>query len=158
LIEDFRYGLRRAVALLPCCSASMADEPRQRRSRAPLPRRVSQDVVPEPEPAHTRDLGRPDTDSASDNGREATELRSVTPGQSALRRSRVLSPPASSKSHWYDGVSRHWRHHVNITVPHDDCRDHLGKASVSVSCCACCGWYPWCIHANMNVFLFSPDH
>jgi hypothetical protein len=49
------------------------DEPRQRR---PLPSRVSQDVVPEPEAAYFSRT--PDADSASDNEREATELRSVT--------------------------------------------------------------------------------
>jgi len=153
LLEHFRYGLRRAAAaaaaLLPYCSASMADEPRQRR---PLPPRVSQDVVPEPEPAHVR----PDADSASDNEREATELRSVTPGQSARRRSRVLSPPASSKVHWYNNsvLSKYWRHHVNITVPHDDCRDHLGKASVLCLCKL--RMILQCFPAN-TVF-FSPDH
>jgi len=121
-------------------NADAVDEPRQRR---PLPRRTSQDVVPEPEPAH---LGN--ADSASDNEREATELRSVTPGQESVRRrSRVLSPPASSKLHWYNNsvLSKFWRHHVNITVPHDDCRDHLGKASVSVLCCAYSRCYPRCL-------------
>lgn len=151
LLEHSRYGLRRAAAatLLPCCSASMAHEPRQRR---PLPPRVSQDVVPEPEPAYVR----PDADSTSDNECEATELRSVTPGQSARRRSRVLSPPASSKVHWYSNsvLSRYWRHHVNITVPHDDCRDHLGKASVLCLCKL------RMIHRCLptDTVFFSPDH
>ena len=125
LLGGFRHDLRRAPARsieLLCYSASMAEEPRQRR---PLPWRASQDVVSEPEPVHIR----PDADSASDDEREATELRSVTSGR---RRSRVLSTPASSKLRW-------WRHHVNITVPHDDCRDHLGKASVLRWCCADCG-------------------
>lgn len=112
--------------------ADAVDEPRQRR---PLPPRVSQDVVPEPEAAYFSRT--PDADSASDNEREATELRSVTPG--ARRRSRVLSPPAGSKLHRYDPLSKFWRHHVNITVPHDDCRDHLGKADVRRCTFACCG-------------------
>lgn len=124
-----RYGLE--TCFLLCYSAVMAEEPRQRRPPQPP---ESHHVLPEPEPAHTR---RSDADSASDNEREATELRSVTPGQqSARRRSRVLSPPARSKLHWYDPVSKYWRHHINITVPHDDCRDHLGKASVLRSACA----------------------
>jgi hypothetical protein len=113
--------------------ADAVDEPRQRR---PLPPRVSQDVVPEPEAAYFSRT--PDADSASDNEREATELRNVTPGQSARRRSRVLSPSISSKLHWYDPFSKYWRHNVNITVPHDDCRDHLGKASVFRCACVCC--------------------
>ena len=113
--------------------ADAVDEPRQRR---PLPPRVSQDAVPEPEAAYFSRT--PDADSASDNEREATELRNVTPGQSARRRSRVLSPSISSKLHWYDPFSKYWRHNVNITVPHDDCRDHLGKASVLLCACVCC--------------------
>jgi hypothetical protein len=140
-----RYGLiRRALcaARFPRRYASMAEEPRQRR---PLSRHGSQDVLPEPEPAHTR---QPDEESASDNEREATELRSITPGQhSARRRSRVLSPPASSKLHWYDPVSKYWRHHINITVPHDDCRDHLGKARTLCCACARCGWHTVCLFA-----------
>ena len=128
--------------------ADAVDEPRQRR---PLPPRVSQDAVPEPEAAYFSRT--PDADSASDNEREATELRNVTPGQSARRRSRVLSPSISSKLHWYDPFSKYWRHNVNITVPHDDCRDHLGKASVSVLCCAYCG----CTH-GASMPTLSPSH
>jgi len=94
----------------------MADEQRQRRSNG---------AVPEPEPAHTRSA---DGESEHDGDREATELRSVTSARHQTRRSRVLSPPARPESHWYDPVRKFWRHSVRITVPHDDCRDHLGKA------------------------------
>lgn len=100
----------------------MAEEPRQRR---PLATHVSKETVPEPEPVHTRSS---DPDPESDNEREATELHSVQ--QSGRRLSRVLSPPPREKVHWYDPVSKFWRHHVRISVPHDDCRDHLGKACV----------------------------
>jgi hypothetical protein len=111
----------------------MAGEPRHRH---PLPRPISQHLVPEPQPAHTR---RSDADTESDNEREATELRSVPSfQQSGRQNSRILSsPPAiSTNSHWYNlnPARRFWRHCVRITVPHDDCRDHLGKASVL--CCA----------------------
>jgi hypothetical protein len=155
LLEGLRrYGLRRAfcTAKFHCRSASMAEEPRQRRS---LPQHESQDVLPEPEPAHTR---QPDEESASDNEREATELRNITPGQhSARRRSRVLSPPASSKLHWYDPVSKYWRHHINITVPHDGCRDHLGKARTLCCACACCGWHPECLLAAFFASSITTD-
>lgn len=95
----------------------MAEEARQRRR--------SNGVVPEPEPAHTR---RSDAESDSDNDREATELQDVTSPPEQRRLSRILSPPARPQSHWYDGGRKFWRHNVRITVPHDDCRDHLGKA------------------------------
>jgi hypothetical protein len=128
----------------------MADEPRQRRA---IPRRASQDVVSEPEPAHTRDFGGPDADSASDIEREATELRSVTPA--GRRRSRVLSPPASSELHWYNPLSKYWRHNVNITVPHDDCRDHLGKASVHRCACAWLRVIPIVLPCQRFLLLFT---
>lgn len=95
----------------------MAEEARQRRK--------SNGVVPEPEPAHTR---RSDAESDSDNDREATELQDVTSPPEQRRLPRILSPPARPESHWYDGGRKFWRHNVRITVPHDDCRDHLGKA------------------------------
>jgi hypothetical protein len=115
------------------CFASMAGEPRHRHNH-PLPRPVSQHPVPEPQPAHTR---RSDADTESDNEREATELRSVSSlHQSGRQNSRILSsPPAlSSDSHWYDPVGKFWRHNIKISVPHDDCRDHLGKACVPCRC------------------------
>jgi hypothetical protein len=114
------------------CFASMASEPRHRH---PLPRPVSQHAVPEPQPAHTR---RSDADTESDNEREATELRSVSSFQQSGRQNlRILSSSSaiSTTSHWYDPVRRFWRHCVRITVPHDDCRDHLGKACVLCRAC-----------------------
>ncbi|KAK4499689.1 hypothetical protein PRZ48_010207 [Zasmidium cellare] len=72
--------------------------------------------IPEPEPAYLRD-----TDS--DDEREATELRSVASRQ---RVSRVLSFELPQE-HWYDPVRKFWRHHVRISVPHVDCRDHLAN-------------------------------
>lgn len=110
------------------CFASMTGEPRHRH---PVPRPVSpQHTVPEPQPAHTR---RSDAETDSDNEREATELRSVpSRQQSGRQNSRILSSPPSisTTSHWYDPVRKFWRHCVIISVPHDDCRDHLGKACV----------------------------
>lgn len=122
---------RHILHLVFCRLACMAEDARQRR---PPPRRTSQDVVPEPEPAHTRR-----SEAESDDEREATELQSVTSTQhSGRRRSRVLSPSsASSKLHWYDPLSKYWRHNVNITVPHDDCRDHLGKAGILFEMSVC---------------------
>lgn len=101
--------------------------------KTPLARVLSPDALPEPEPAHTR---RPEadtetgTETCSDQEREATELRDVGPAPEPSRHSRVLGPQAASKSRWYDPVRRFWRHHIRISVPHDDCRDHLGKRCV----------------------------
>lgn len=82
------------------------------------------DQLPEaPEPVHPR---TPDTES--DDELEATELRDVSAsaGATIVRASRILSP-AKDKGHWYDPLYKFWRHHIRITVPHDDCRDHLGE-------------------------------
>lgn len=86
---------------------------------------VQRDILPPelPEPTHPR---TPETES--DDELEATELRDVSatrPG-TGLRTSRILSP-ADHKRHWYDPIARFWRHHVRISVPHDDCRDHLAN-------------------------------
>lgn len=117
----------------------MAEEPRQRKSLSQHTPSEQAVPVPEPEPAHTR---RSDADSDSDDEREATELRDVSPGH--RWHSRALTPP-SAELHWYDPVKKFWRHHVRITVPHDDCRDHLGKpcATLVLSC--------------GNIFILAPS-
>lgn len=92
---------------------------------------VQRDILPPelPEPTHPR---TPETES--DDELEATELRDVSatrPG-TGVRTSRILSP-ADHKRHWYDPIARFWRHHVRISVPHDDCRDHLGELLQALS-------------------------
>lgn len=89
----------------------------QRKSQEVSGDPVRKGQIPEPEPAHLRD----DTDS--DDEREATELRTVV---QRPRLSRVLSAGLAPQ-HWYDPVWKFWRHHVRISVPHVDCRDHLGE-------------------------------
>jgi len=80
----------------------------------------SRDLIPEPEPIHRR---TPDTES--DDEFEATELRDV----SATERVRVphALSPTQHKRHWYNPIHKFWRHHIRISVPHNDCRDHLGE-------------------------------
>ena len=89
-----------------------------------------------PEPAHVREsreqrrLSEVST-SDDDDEREATELRSVSHDSGVVVRprvSRVLSP-GKPQTHWYDPVRRYWRHEIRISVPHVDCRDHLGRCT-----------------------------
>ncbi|KAH9827081.1 hypothetical protein Tdes44962_MAKER09831 [Teratosphaeria destructans] len=84
---------------------------------------LSQDAIPEPEPAYTTGE-RPET--ASDDEREATELHGIKPHDETRRISRIISPDEPTVNRW-DPVRRFWRHHVRISVPHDDCRDHLAN-------------------------------
>ncbi|KAF2763654.1 hypothetical protein EJ03DRAFT_283703 [Teratosphaeria nubilosa] len=86
-------------------------------------RGLSQDAIPELEPAHT--IGeRPET--ASDDEREATELHGIKSRDETRRVSRIISPDGPAV-YWWDPVWKFWRHHVRISVPHDDCRDHLAN-------------------------------
>lgn len=83
---------------------------------------ISGDVVHRPDPAHVRgehELG---------DELEATELGPMD-GENKTQRprlSRVLSEGMPT-AHWYDPIKRVWRHEVRISVPHEDCRDHLGR-------------------------------
>ncbi len=88
------------------------------------------DTVQLPELAHVRDsveTHRDETDS--DSELEATELRDMRDSVTSTlpRISHVLSL-GMAPVYWYDPFKRFWRHQVRITVPHDDCRDHLGKS------------------------------
>lgn len=98
------------------------------------------DLISPPEAAHLRESHEEprrrhssattvsDHESSSEDEREATELTAVRPAPPQGQRpklSRVLSPGKPLK-HWYDPVKRYWRHEIRISVPHVDCRDHLG--------------------------------
>lgn len=105
------------------------------------PRREDPILPQQPAPAHLREsheTRRPSSastasdhaPSSDDDDREATELRPVTHG--APRLSRILSPGTPAQ-HWYDPVKRYWRHEIRISVPHVDCRDHLGECVPDVA-------------------------
>jgi hypothetical protein len=104
-------------------------------SRTMEDRRADQpsgDPIPEPEPAHIVD---DEQATQPDDEQEATELRAVsTAPHSAKRRkiSRIISPDKSS-IRWHDPFTRAWRHHIRLSVPHVDCRDHLGKSVTRVT-------------------------
>lgn len=92
----------------------------------------SEDVIDVPEPAHS--LERHPTES--DDELEATELRQLgaepeRPARPTL--SHVISP-GKPMIHWWDPVKKFWRHQVRITVPHVDCRDHLGECMINAAC------------------------
>ncbi|KAI5366284.1 hypothetical protein Slin14017_G039240 [Septoria linicola] len=81
-------------------------------------RSIRDDEIPEPEPAHIPD-GIPEDE------REATELHTAT--TRASRASRVLTPSLQSSPGLLSPIKKFWRHHVQISVPHVDCRDHLAN-------------------------------
>ena len=91
------------------------------------------DVIQRPEPARSPAHSLERYDTESDDELEATELRQLS--QDQLRReierlprvSHVISP-GQPMVHWYDPVKKFWRHSVRISVPHEDCRDHLGES------------------------------
>ena len=89
-------------------------------------RRSSQpsgDRVTEPEPAHLRDDG--DTvQTVPDDEREAIDLQ--TPADRKQRRVSWVLSPERQRQHWYNPVRKLWRHNIRMSVPHVDCRDHLG--------------------------------
>ena len=85
------------------------------------------DVIQQPEPAHVHE-----EQYHSDSDLEATELRPVTPVEHDLKRPPRLSrliTPEKPLVRWYDPIKRFWRHQIRISVPHVDCRDHLGKST-----------------------------
>ncbi|KAK0367232.1 hypothetical protein LTR94_000229 [Friedmanniomyces endolithicus] len=98
-------------------------------SQPPGDRRTTA-AIPEPEQVHIRD----DTSTAQDppdDEPEASELHSPA-DQRKQRVSRIIAS-GSATSHWYDPVGRLWRHHIRLSVPHVDCRDHLGYLRTSLA-------------------------
>lgn len=92
---------------------------------------ASGDALQIPEPAHVRRESYESTihdESESDDELEATELRQLSHDLTATLQpiSHILSP-GKPMIHWYDPIRKFWRHQIRISVPHDDCRDHLGK-------------------------------
>jgi hypothetical protein len=111
---------------LPTLSKRPADEASGDRT---LRHEHAIDTIPEPEPVHIQDI-----DGVPEDEREAVDLH--TPAEQTARqqkrRSRVLSPTRSST---YGGrlgeiIARLWRHNIAISVPHVDCRDHLGMFAI----------------------------
>ncbi|KAK0946417.1 hypothetical protein LTR29_002179 [Friedmanniomyces endolithicus] len=81
-------------------------------------------AIPEPEQVHIRD-GTSTVQDPPDDELEASELHSPA-DQRKQRVSRIIAS-GSAPSHWYDPAGRLWRHHIRLSVPHVDCRDHLAN-------------------------------
>ena len=94
---------------------------------------ASGDVIQRPEPAHS--IERYDTES-DDDELEATELREISEESERMPRLSHVISPQKPMIRWYDPVKKFWRHNVRISVPHDDCRDHLGESLGCVRLCA----------------------
>lgn len=56
--------------------------------------------------------------------REATELDDVS---ILSRRATRLSSVGQAPKHWYDPFTKLWHQQIRVSVPHVDCRDHLGE-------------------------------
>jgi len=92
----------------------------------------------------TDQLDLPTEDEVDDYEREATELgiycdisatdsrpdeddSAILPGQ---RRSRLQIPRTAR---WHDPMIAIWKHYVVLTVPHNECRDHLANERTHLS-------------------------
>ena len=83
---------------------------------------ASGDEIHRPETAHVRE------EIDSDDELEATELQPVdNDAVSQLPRLSHVLTPRKPMIYWYDPIKRFWRHEIRISVPHEDCRDHLGE-------------------------------
>ncbi|KAI6789421.1 hypothetical protein KC360_g1878 [Hortaea werneckii] len=77
--------------------------------------------IPEPpEAVHPRPT---DIENESDDEREATELHTIA----EQRRARHITTTPGRSQQWHDDIKRVWRHHIRLSVPHADCRDHLAN-------------------------------
>ena len=69
--------------------------------------------IPEPDPVHI-----------PDDGREAIDLPRVATTES---RQENISNSGTTAHDCHDPVRKFWRNHVRLSLPHVDCRDHLGE-------------------------------
>ncbi|KAI6814229.1 hypothetical protein KC332_g8019 [Hortaea werneckii] len=82
--------------------------------------RSSEPISKPPEAVHPRPT---DIENESDNEREATELHTIA----EQHRARLVTAGPGRPQRWHDDIKRVWRHHVRLSVPHADCRDHLAN-------------------------------
>ncbi|KAI7512867.1 hypothetical protein KC347_g2152 [Hortaea werneckii] len=77
--------------------------------------------IPEPpEAVHPRPI---DVENESDDEREATALHTIA----EQRRARHVTTTPGTSQQWLADIKRLWRHHIRLSVPHADCRDHLAN-------------------------------
>ncbi|KAI6857008.1 hypothetical protein KC338_g8237 [Hortaea werneckii] len=85
--------------------------------------RAAEPITEPPEAVHPRPN---DVENESDNEREATELQNIA-GQHAPRRMTTATTPPGRPQQWHAGLKKLWGHHIRLSVPHADCRDHLAN-------------------------------
>jgi hypothetical protein len=86
------------------------------------------EVIQRPEPAHSPPHSLERYETESDDELEATELRQLSQEIERLPPVSHIISPGKPMVHWYDPIRKFWRHEVRISVPHEDCRDHLGES------------------------------
>lgn len=87
--------------------------------------RTAEPITEPPEAVHPRPN---EAENESDNEREATELQNIAeqhPPRHVTTTTTTTTPGRPQQ--WYAGVKNLWRHHIRLSVPHADCRDHLGR-------------------------------
>ena len=91
-----------------------------------LVRHESEINTPELRPAHQ-------TSERDDDEREATELGPVRhqPSDTVANPNSIDETSASNvgvRQQTFGGVRRWWKHYIQLHVPHETCRDHLGMS------------------------------
>lgn len=77
------------------------------------------DAPPADDEAHERE-NHPDIDAI-----ELEDLGGQAQGEGfPLHRLRRIQTPRDASQ---NPIKKYWRRHVSISVPHEDCRDHLGE-------------------------------
>lgn len=60
-----------------------------------------------------------------DGAQNTTQDQEQQPGSNLIR----LRTPSLRRGGRYSGLRKFWRHQIQVNVPHDACRDHLGALS-----------------------------
>ncbi|KAI6826235.1 hypothetical protein KC340_g10362 [Hortaea werneckii] len=82
--------------------------------------RTAEPIPEPPEAVHPRPNN---AENESDNEREATELHTIA----EQHRTRQVTTSPGRPQEWHADIKRLWRHHIRLSIPHVDCRDHLAN-------------------------------
>ncbi|KAI7355820.1 hypothetical protein KC354_g10663 [Hortaea werneckii] len=87
--------------------------------------RTAEPMTEPPEAAHPRPN---QVENESHNEREATELQNIAEQHAPRHVTTTTTTTTPGRpQQWYAGVKNLWRHHIRLSVPHADCRDHLAN-------------------------------
>lgn len=85
-----------------------------------------------PTQAEVDDYEREATELGAYHGREA-DSRDDDPSSSSQYYPVInKQETASHKAAWMRAVSTFWTRYIRLSVPHEDCRDHLGRSSAFI--------------------------